>query len=110
MTAPSGGHTGSSMSRTTGSSPYESYTTALMRATGAMTPDRPSEQLRMATRSRADGYGVLRESESGVRYGELQMSRWIYNTATSFDGYIADGENSLDWLFAVEREGAEDTS
>ena len=64
----------------------------------------------MATRSRADGYGVLRESESGVRYGELQMSRWIYNTATSFDGYIADGENSLDWLFAVEREGAEDTS
>ena len=38
------------------------------------------------------------------------MSRWIYNTATSFDGYIADGENSLDWLFAVEREGAEDTS
>jgi len=38
------------------------------------------------------------------------MSRWIYNTATSFDGYIADAVNSLDWLFAVEHDGAEDTS
>lgn len=29
------------------------------------------------------------------------MSRIIYETATSFDGYIADQHNSLDWLFAV---------
>ncbi|WP_120006117.1 dihydrofolate reductase family protein [Nesterenkonia muleiensis] len=29
------------------------------------------------------------------------MSRIIYETATSFDGYIADDNNSLDWLFAV---------
>lgn len=29
------------------------------------------------------------------------MSRIIYETATSVDGYIADKNNSLDWLFAV---------
>lgn len=29
------------------------------------------------------------------------MSRIIYETATSVDGYIADENNSLDWLFAV---------
>jgi dihydrofolate reductase len=27
--------------------------------------------------------------------------RLIYNTATSVDGYIADSDNSLSWLFAV---------
>ncbi len=26
----------------------------------------------------------------------------IYRTATSFNGYIADGDNSLGWLFAVD--------
>jgi dihydrofolate reductase len=30
------------------------------------------------------------------------MPRVIYNTATSFNGFIADESNSLDWLFAVE--------
>lgn len=36
----------------------------------------------------------------GVIYAPL-MSRIIYETATSVDGYIADTANSLDWLFAV---------
>ena len=30
------------------------------------------------------------------------MSRVIFNTATSLNGFIADEDNSLDWLFAVE--------
>lgn len=29
------------------------------------------------------------------------MPRVIYNTATTLDGYLADDEHSLDWLFAV---------
>jgi dihydrofolate reductase len=33
------------------------------------------------------------------------MAKTQYYTATSFDGYIADSDNSLDWLFAIE--GAE---
>ncbi|WP_017579906.1 dihydrofolate reductase family protein [Nocardiopsis valliformis] len=29
------------------------------------------------------------------------MSRTVYETATSLDGFIADQDNSLEWLFAV---------
>lgn len=36
------------------------------------------------------------------------MTRFIYNTSTSLNGYIADPENSLDWLFAVDVQGAPD--
>ncbi|MDT5011145.1 MAG: hypothetical protein QOH57_2762, partial [Mycobacterium sp.] len=35
------------------------------------------------------------------------MVRVIYDTATSFDGFIADSANSLDWLFAVGQSGGE---
>lgn len=33
------------------------------------------------------------------------MTKTQYYTATSVDGFIADADNSLEWLFAVEREG-----
>lgn len=29
------------------------------------------------------------------------MAKTVYNTATSIDGYIADPDNSLEWLFSV---------
>jgi dihydrofolate reductase len=40
------------------------------------------------------------------------MAKTVYNTATSIDGYIADPDNSLEWLFTVpgghpEASGAE---
>ncbi|MGN6378343.1 MAG: dihydrofolate reductase family protein [Gaiellales bacterium] len=39
------------------------------------------------------------------------MAKTQYFTATSMDGFIADQQNSLDWLFEVERdESAADTS
>lgn len=36
------------------------------------------------------------------------MTRTIYRTATSFDGYIADGDHSLGWLFAVDQAETDD--
>ncbi|MGN6724247.1 MAG: dihydrofolate reductase family protein [Marmoricola sp.] len=30
------------------------------------------------------------------------MTRIVYATATSLDGFLADADNSLDWLFAVD--------
>lgn len=36
------------------------------------------------------------------------MARTIYFTATSVDGFIADPDNSLDWLFEVAREEGSD--
>lgn len=32
------------------------------------------------------------------------MGKTLYYTATTLDGYIADENNSLDWLFVVDRE------
>ncbi|GAA4515836.1 dihydrofolate reductase family protein [Brevibacterium yomogidense] len=32
---------------------------------------------------------------------DTQGGRFVYETATSIDGWIADGDNSLSWLFAV---------
>ncbi len=34
------------------------------------------------------------------------MSRIVYDTATSINGYIADEHNSLAWLFAVPTDAA----
>jgi dihydrofolate reductase len=30
------------------------------------------------------------------------MTRFVYATATTLDGFLADADNSLDWLFVVE--------
>ncbi|MDO5052247.1 MAG: dihydrofolate reductase family protein [Pseudoclavibacter sp.] len=35
------------------------------------------------------------------------MTRFVYSTAVSVDGRIADEHHSLDWLFAIETAGAE---
>ena len=34
-------------------------------------------------------------------YGQ-QVTRFVYATAASLDGFLADADNSLDWLFVVE--------
>ncbi|THV35617.1 dihydrofolate reductase family protein [Glycomyces buryatensis] len=38
------------------------------------------------------------------------MAKTIYNTATSIDGFIADSDNSLQWLFDVEGGHPDDPS
>ena len=38
------------------------------------------------------------------------MAKTIYNTATSIDGFIADPDNSLEWLFGVEGGHPEDSN
>jgi dihydrofolate reductase len=38
------------------------------------------------------------------------MARVIFNTAVSFDGYIADERNSLSWLFAVDSDDQPDNA
>jgi dihydrofolate reductase len=47
---------------------------------------------------------------SGARPILTGMGKIIYNTATSLDGFIADDQNSLAWLFAVEDEGGDDNA
>jgi len=37
------------------------------------------------------------------------MTKTQYYTATSIDGFIADADNSLDWLFEAASNGIEDT-
>lgn len=38
------------------------------------------------------------------------MTRTVYETATSLDGFIADQDDSLEWLFAVEGAQGEENS
>src|ERR1700761_8797132 len=36
------------------------------------------------------------------------MAKTQYYTATSIDGFIADSDNSLDWLYAADQDGGGD--
>ena len=47
---------------------------------------------------------------SEARQNGALGGRIVYETATSVDGWIADGENSLSWLFAVPIEEADQAS
>ena len=38
------------------------------------------------------------------------MTRTIYYTATTLDGFLADEHDSLDWLFEADRDGGGDSS
>lgn len=44
---------------------------------------------------------------SEAQRSDAQRGRIVYETATSVDGWIADGENSLSWLFAVPMEDSD---
>lgn len=39
-----------------------------------------------------------------VSWQHRGMTKTVYNTATTVNGFIADEANSLDWLFVVDRE------
>jgi dihydrofolate reductase len=45
---------------------------------------------------------------SAARSTVCSMTRIIYYTATTLSGFIADENNSLDWLFAVDQGGNDD--
>jgi len=47
---------------------------------------------------------------SSVRHSVHAMTRVIFNTAVSFDGFIADTHNSLGWLFAVDPDDQPDNA
>jgi dihydrofolate reductase len=48
---------------------------------------------------------MVRAGRERVMRHDEGVTRTQYYTATSVDGYIADADNSLDWLFEVPRNG-----